>query len=303
MRLVIAIGGNALLKRGEPLSSANQAHNMAMSAIGLAKICADHEVAIVHGNGPQVGLLALEAALYKEVPPYPFDVLGAESQGMIGYVIAQAMRNALPGREVAALLTQTLVDKSDPAFERPTKPIGPVYTAAEIGAVKPPSDWHFAADGSNLRRVVASPKPLVILELTAIKCLVNAGVLTICCGGGGIPVIDDMRTGSTAKTSGVEAVIDKDLASALLATKLGADRLIILTDVDGIYTDWAQPNQRLIRSITVAELQAMKFAEGSMGPKVEAACRFVGETGKPAFIGNLQAASLVMAGAAGTKIA
>lgn len=291
-----------MLKRGEPLSAANQARNMAMSAIGLAQICAGNEVAIVHGNGPQVGLLALEASLYKDVPPYPFDVLGAESQGMIGYVIAQAMRNALPGRDVAAILTQTLVDKDDPAFERPTKPIGPVYTQAEIAALKPPPDWPFAADGPNLRRVVPSPKPLDIIELPAIKCLVEAGVLTICCGGGGIPVIDDNRADAIRKTKGVEAVIDKDLASALLAIKLDADHLIILTDVDGIYVNWTQPDQKLVRSTTVTELQVMKFAEGSMGPKVEAACRFVAETGNPVSIGNLQAASDVMSGKAGTTV-
>jgi carbamate kinase len=302
MRLVIAIGGNALLKRGETLSATNQAHNMAMSAIGLAHICAGHEVAIVHGNGPQVGLLALEAALYKGVPPYPFDILGAESQGMIGYVIAQAMRNAVPGREVVAVVTQTLVDRSDPAFERPTKPIGPIYTKAEIAVMTPPPDWHFAADGPHTRRVVASPKPLDIVELAAIEHLVAAGILTICCGGGGIPVIEVAPAGSTGKIQGVEAVIDKDLASALLAIRLNADRLIILTDVDGIYADWMQAGQRLIRSTTVAELQAMTFSQGSMGPKVEAACRFASETGNPVFIGNLQAASAVASGAAGTRV-
>ena len=221
---------------------------------------------------------------------------------MIGYVIAQAMRNALPGREVAALITQTRVDGSDPAFARPTKPIGPVYNQAEIAALKPPPDWPFVADGPNLRRVVPSPKPLEIIELPAIKCLVEAGVLTICCGGGGIPVIGDHRVDPIGKTKGVEAVIDKDLASALLAIKLGADRLIILTDVDGIYVNWMQPAQELVRATTVAELQVMKFAEGSMGPKVEAACRFVAETGNPVSIGNLQAASDVMSCKAGTTV-
>jgi carbamate kinase len=302
MRLVIAIGGNALLKRGETLSAANQTRNMAMSAVGLAQVCAGHDVAIVHGNGPQVGLLALEAAFYKDVPPYPFDVLGAESQGMIGYVIAQAMRDALPGREIVALLTQTLVDGRDTAFEHPRKPIGPVYTSAEIAVMKPPSDWHFAADGPHMRRVVASPKPLDFIELAAIKRLVAAGVLTICCGGGGIPVIDESLTGFIGRTKGVEAVIDKDLAAALLAIKLSADKLIILTDVDGIYADWQQPNQKLMRSATVNELQAMRFPNGSMGPKVEAACRFVRETGKPVSIGNLQAASDLLSGLAGTRI-
>jgi carbamate kinase len=302
MRLVIAIGGNALLKRGEPLSAANQARNMASSAIGLAQICIGHEVALVHGNGPQVGMLALEASLYKEVPPYPFDVLGAESQGMIGYVIAQAMRAALPGREIAALVTQTLVDKHDAAFNHPTKPIGPVYTDAEMLVLAQHCDWHFAPDGNHMRRVVPSPKPLDIVELAPIKRLVEAGVLTICCGGGGIPVVDESGAGSTEKIMGIEAVIDKDLVSALLAIKLGADHFIILTDVDGIYADWMQPGQRLVPSASVAELKAMTFPQGSMGPKVDAACRFVAETGKPVSIGNLQAASAVAAGTAGTRV-
>ena len=299
MRLVIAIGGNALLKRGEPLSAENQAHNMATSAVGLAQICAGHEAAIVHGNGPQVGLLALEAASSKGVVPYPFDVLGAESQGMIGYVIAQAMRNALPGREVAALLTQTRVDASDPAFQHPTKPIGPTYTMPELEKLKQHSAWHFAADGAQFRRVVASPAPLSIVELLAIVRLVSDGVLTICCGGGGIPVVDD---GSDGRLLGVEAVIDKDLASALLAVKINADRFIILTDVEGVYTDWTLPKQALIQSASVAELRKITFSEGSMKPKVEAVCRFVSETGMPASIGNLQSAAAVASGTAGTAV-
>lgn len=300
MRLVIGIGGNALLKRGEPLSAENQARNMAMSARGIAQICAGHEVAVVHGNGPQVGLLALEAASYKGVDPYPFDVLGAESQGMIGYVIAQAMRNALPGREVAALLTQTRVDAGDAAFQHPTKPIGPTYTKAEIAALDPHLAFRFAADGAQFRRVVASPQPLDIVELPAIERLVTDGVLTICCGGGGIPVVDEDGAGRRLK--GIDAVIDKDLASALLAVKIKADRLIILTDVDGVFTDWMLPTQALVRSATVAELRAMTFPEGSMRPKVEAVCRFVAETGMPASIGNLRAAMNVASGTAGTTV-
>lgn len=299
MRLVIAIGGNALLKRGEPFSAENQARNMATSAVGLAQICAGHEVAIVHGNGPQVGLLALEAASYKSVAPYPFDVLGAESQGMIGYVIAQAMRNAMPGREVAALLTQTRVDAGDAAFQNPTKPIGPTYTKAEIEALEPHPAWQFAADGVNFRRVVASPQPLDIVELAAIERLVADGLLTICCGGGGIPVVDDE---AQQRLKGIEAVIDKDLASALLAVKLKADQLIVLTDVDGIYADWLLPTQTLIKSASVAELRGITFSEGSMKPKVEAVCRFVSETGMSATIGNLQTAAAVAAGTAGTAV-
>jgi carbamate kinase len=302
MRIVIAIGGNALLKRGELLSADNQARNMAKSAIELAQVCAGHQVAIVHGNGPQVGLLALEAALYKDVPPYPLDILGAESQGMIGYVIAQAMRAALPGRDIVALVTQTLVDEHDNAFETPTKPIGPVYTKAEVEDLAAQCDWHFAPDGDHMRRVVASPKPLDILELAVIHKLLAADVLTICCGGGGIPVVGDLGTDLTGKVRGIEAVIDKDLAAALLAIKINADRFIILTDVDGVYTDWNTPTQKLIRSTTVTRINSMAFPKGSMGPKVDAACQFVMRTGKPVSIGNLQAASAVMAGSAGTMI-
>jgi carbamate kinase len=302
MRLVIAIGGNALLKRGEPLSAENQARNMAVSAIGLAQICEGHEVAIVHGNGPQVGLLALQTAAYKATASYPLDVLGAESQGMIGYVIAQAMRATLPEREIVALVTQTIVDPHDGAFANPTKPIGPIYTEAEVAKIALNSDWNFAADGSHMRRVAASPEPCEIVELPTIARLVAAGVLTICCGGGGIPVVDDRPTETTGDLKGIEAVIDKDLGAALLATKLDADQLIILTDVDGVYADWGQPRQRLIRNATVAELRAMTFPAGSMAPKIEAACRFVTETGRPVSIGNLQAAAAVMAGTAGTRI-
>ena len=302
MRLVIALGGNALLKRGEPLSAANQLRNMATAAEGLARVCAGNEVAIVHGNGPQVGLLALEAALYTDVPPYPFDILGAESQGMIGYIIAQSMRAAMPRRDVVALITQTLVDANDPAFRHPTKPIGPIYTEAQVAALRTRCDWHFGLDGKHIRRVVASPEPLTIIEVDAIEHLVSAGVLTICTGGGGIPVTLDVMAAHEATVKGAEAVIDKDLGAAVLAIKLKADHLIILTDVDGIYADWGQPQQKLIRSIGVAELQSMKFAVGSMAPKVAAACRFVSETGEPVSIGNLQAAEAVMAGAAGTLV-
>lgn len=302
MRLVIALGGNALLKRGEPLSAENQLRNMASAAKGLALVCAGNEVAIVHGNGPQVGLLALEAARYTEVPPYPFDILGAESQGMIGYIIAQAMRAAIPGREVVALITQTLVDSHDLAFSHPTKPIGPVYTEDDVAALRTKCDWHFALDGKHMRRVVASPEPLTIIELASIERLFSAGVLTICTGGGGIPVTVHNDAAHNAVVKGADAVIDKDLGAAVLAIKLNADHLIILTDVDGIYADWGQPQQKLIRSIGVAELQSMRFAVGSMAPKVEAACRFVSETGEPVSIGNLQAAEAVMAGAAGTLV-
>lgn len=302
MRIVIAIGGNALLKRGEPLSAENQVRNMAMSAVGLAQICKGHQVAIVHGNGPQVGLLALQSSAYKATKLYPLDVLGAESQGMVGYVIAQAMQAELPEREIVSMVTRTIVNRDDPAFARPTKPIGPIYTTAEVAELSLTYDWAFAADGSHMRRVVSSPEPAEIVELAAIERLMAADILTICAGGGGIPVIREPFKELQGTLSGVEAVIDKDLGASLLAINLAADRLIILTDVDGVFADWGGPAQHLIRKATVAELKALSFAEGSMAPKVEAACRFATETGNPVAIGNLQAAEAVMAGSAGTQI-
>lgn len=302
MRIVIAIGGNALLRRGEPLSAENQGRNMATSALGLAQICKGHDVAIVHGNGPQVGLLALQSSAYKATDLYPLDVLGAESQGMIGYVIAQAMQANLMSREIASIVTRTVVDRDDPGFDRPTKPIGPVYTKAEAEGLSLASNWQFGADGDHMRRVVASPEPVEIVELSVIDRLVTAHVLTICLGGGGIPVIRNTASAGASIFSGIEAVIDKDLGASLLAIRLKADRLIILTDVDGVFADWGGPAQRLISAATAAELRAMSFAEGSMAPKVEAACRFSEATGNRVAIGNLQAAAAVMAGSAGTQV-
>jgi carbamate kinase len=247
------------MKRGEPLSAENQANNMAMSAVGLAQICKGHQVAIVHGNGPQVGLLALQSSAYKATKLYPLDVLGAESQGMVGYVIAQAMQAELPAREIVSLVTRTIVDRDDPAFDRPTKPIGPIYNTAEVDELWLTCDWHFAADGNGMRRVVASPEPTEIVEFAAIERLVAADALTICAGGGGIPVIREPVEERQDRLAGIEAVIDKDLGAALLAIKLAADRLIILTDVDGVFADWGTSTQHLLRNATVAELRALSF--------------------------------------------
>lgn len=298
MRIVIALGGNALLKRGEALSAENQRANMRAAAEGLASACDGNEVAIVHGNGPQVGLLALEAAAYKAVTPYPLDVLGAESQGMIGYVIAQELRNARPKREVAALITQTLVYPGDPAFQRRTKPIGPVYGAHEVDVLAASHAWAFAPDGEGFRRVVPSPSPIGIVELPLIEQLLAAGSIVICAGGGGIPV----RNLLDGRTEGVEAVIDKDRAAALLAERLGAERLIILTDVDAVYANWGNAAQSPIGKVKAAELAAFHFAEGSMGPKVEAACQFVRRTGRTAAIGSLAGAKAVLDLRAGTIV-
>lgn len=298
MRRVIALGGNALLRRGEVASADNQRRTMAAAAAGLARACDGHEVALVHGNGPQIGLLALTADAYEAVPAYPLDVLGAESQGMIGYVIAQELRNALPAREVAVLLTQTLVDLADPAFHRPTKPIGPVYPTATATALRAARGWAFAPDGASLRRVVASPEPLDIVETPTIARLVAAGVITVCAGGGGVPV----ARAPDGVLRGVEAVIDKDLAAALLAARLEAHELLILTDVDAVYLDWGAPRARPVRSGRAEDFARQSFAEGSMGPKVRAACRFVRQTGRPAFIGALEDIDGLLAGASGTRI-
>lgn len=297
MRLVIALGGNALLRRGERLTAENQRCNMRASAAALARICTGHEVAIVHGNGPQVGLLALAAEAYAAVPAYPLDVLGAESQGMIGYVVAQELRNALALRAVACLLTQTIVDAADPAFGRPTKPIGPVYPSMEEGRRASRPGWTLAAEGKGFRRVVPSPRPVAIVEIEEIRRLVAQGVATVCCGGGGIAVA---KSGEALE--GVEAVIDKDFTAALLAVELQADRLIILTDVDAVYADWGTSTQRPIREISVSAFHADDFTEGSMRPKVEAGVRFAKATGRSAVIGALNDVGAVIAGQAGTVI-
>lgn len=298
MRIVIALGGNALLKRGEVLSAENQRRNMREAAGALAQACLGHEVAIVHGNGPQVGLLALEADAYKAVPPYPLDVLGAESQGMIGYVIAQELKNARPDWPIAALLTQTVVKLDDPAFKIPTKPVGPVYAAAEVAPLQDQHGWTFASDGAGVRRVVPSPRPIAFVEQVVIEALVRAGQTVVCAGGGGIPVLRQ----ADGRLAGVEAVIDKDFAAALLAESLSADRLVILTDVDAVYLDWGSPSARPIRQIAVGDLRRHAFAGGSMGPKVAAVCDFVERTGRRAGIGALSQAEAVLREDAGTLV-
>lgn len=298
MRLVIAIGGNALLQRGEVLSAENQARNIERAADALAKAADGHEVVLVHGNGPQVGLLALEAEAFKEAPAFPLDVLGAESQGMIGYVIGQVLNNAMPGRRVATLLTRTLVDPKDAAFGKPTKPIGPVYSESDAQDLTRDRSWVITREGGDFRRVVPSPAPIDILELPIIEELVESGVLIICGGGGGIPVVRDTDN----RLSGVEAVVDKDLTAALLAQRLKADRLLILTDVDGIYQNWGQTDAQKLRRITASALSAMSFAKGSMGPKVEAACSFVITTGNPAMVGSLADADEILKGIKGTWV-
>ena len=299
MRIVIALGGNALLRRGEPAEADAQRRNAATAVAAIADLAADHEVIVTHGNGPQVGLLALQADAYGAVAPYPLDVLGAESEGQIGYLLDQELVNALGGRPVATLLTQVIVDREDPAFAHPTKPIGPVYdheTAERLAAER---GWSIAPDGPHYRRVVASPEPLSIVELQTLRLLVMTRVLVVCVGGGGIPVAVD-RDG---RLHGVEAVIDKDLAAALLARGLDADALLLLTDVPAVQAGWGTPDARDIDQATPQELRGLSFAEGSMGPKIEAACRFAEATGGLAGIGSLADARAILRGRSGTLIA
>jgi carbamate kinase len=297
-KLVIALGGNALLRRGESPSAEIQREHAGQAMAAVAELARRHDVIVTHGNGPQVGLLALQASAYAEVPPYPLDVLGAESEGMIGYVLEQELENRLPGRTVVTVLTQVVVDPADPAFTAPTKPIGPVYTEEQARKLQRERNWSIARDGDHFRRVVASPEPLRIVELPAIRMLAEAGALVVCTGGGGIPVVVDGH----GFLRGVEAVIDKDLAAELLARSLEADVLLMLTDVDTVLAGWGGPDAHPIRHATPAELRELEFAPGSMAPKVEAACRFVEATGGTAAIGALEEASLILHGAAGTTI-
>lgn len=299
MRVIVALGGNALLRRGEPLAADVQRANVLEAASVLSEICRDHETVITHGNGPQVGLLALQAEAYEGVKPYPLDVLGAESEGMLGYLIEQELSNALPDREVAAILTRVEVDPRDSAFGSPTKPIGPVYDdKQELQRIATERGWSTAADGAGFRRVVPSPRPLSILELRTIALLLDAGHVVVCAGGGGIPVV----RAADGSIHGVEAVVDKDLTASLLASELNADCLLLLTDVAGVYSQWPDQSGEPIRATTPEDLSLQTFDPGSMGPKVEAACEFVRRMGKTAVIGALQDAPAALRGEAGTHV-
>ena len=286
MRVLVALGGNALLKRGEPMTAEVQRANIHTAARALAPVAEHHQLVLSHGNGPQVGLLALQAAAYKEVEAYPLDVLGAQTEGMIGYLIEQELGNLLPPEvPFATILTMIEVDTDDPAFADPTKFVGPIYEDAAADALAKEKGWVFKRDGEKLRRVVPSPAPKRIFEIRPIRWLLEHGVLVICAGGGGIPttwVPDQERT-----LGGVEAVIDKDLASELLAREIDADLFLMATDVDGVYENWGTADQRRLERVTPSELRSQPFAAGSMGPKVEAAARFVEATGKHAAIGAL----------------
>ncbi|MDW5377935.1 carbamate kinase [Halomonas sp. HP20-15] len=299
MRIVTALGGNALLRRGEPLTADNQRENVRIACAQLAKIISGNEVVIAHGNGPQVGLLALQSAAYSGVAPYPLDVLGAQTEGMIGYMIEQELGNLLPVEvPFATILTQVEVDASDPAFQHPSKPIGPVYSQQEAQHLAKEKGWSIAPDGDCFRRVVPSPRPKRIFEIRPVKWLLEKGSVVICAGGGGIPTIYD----EGRKLHGIEAVIDKDSCSALLAQELASDLLVIATDVDAAYVDWGQPSQRAIARAHPDALEKLSFAAGSMGPKVEAACDFARRTDKEAVIGSLTNIEAIVQGTAGTRI-
>jgi carbamate kinase len=300
MRVVVALGGNALLQRGQPMTAEMQRENVRVAAEQLAPVAAEHELVISHGNGPQVGLLSLQASAYEAVEAYPLDVLGAETEGMIGYMIEQELGNILPiERPFASILTMVEVDPDDPAFADPTKFIGPVYEQAEAERLAAEKGWAIKPDGDKWRRVVASPQPKRIFEIRPVRWLLERGCVVICTGGGGIPT---MYEPGTRKLVGAEVVIDKDRASALLAEELGADVFVMATDVDAVYRDFGTPNQAAIGRVTPEEIRDMDLPAGSMGPKVEAAIAFAEGTGKAAAIGRLAEIGQVISGERGTRI-
>ncbi|MGI9491934.1 MAG: carbamate kinase [Geminicoccaceae bacterium] len=299
MRVVVALGGNALLRRGQALTAENQRENVRTAAEALAPIAREHQLVISHGNGPQVGLLALQGAAYKPEEAYPLDVLGAQTEGMIGYMIEQELGNLLPIEvPFATILTMIEVDLADPAFKDPTKFIGPVYEEAEARRLAKEKDWSIKADGDKWRRVVPSPLPKRIFEIRPIRWLLEHDTIVICAGGGGIPTIYD----GDRRLHGIEAVIDKDLASELLARELEADLFVMATDADAVYLDWGSPQQRGIKRASPKAISEHSFAAGSMGPKVEAACLFAERTGKPVAIGALADLAGILEGEAGTTI-
>ena len=299
MRVVIALGGNALLERGERPDAGIQEQHVASAAAALGPLLHRHDVVITHGNGPQVGVLALESASDPALSrPYPFDVLGAQTQGMIGYWLAQALSRSLPGKQVGCLICRSIVAAGDPAFAHPAKFVGPIYDQQTARRLAAERGWQVRQDGSAWRRVVPSPEPAEIVELGLIRALARDGAIVICSGGGGIPVVGD----GTGGLRGVEAVIDKDLSAALLARQLGVGALLLLTDVDAVIDGYGTPAARPIHRATTAELRARTFPPGSMGPKVEAACRFADATGGIAAIGRIDEAEGLLAGRTGTII-
>ncbi|MDP2326486.1 MAG: carbamate kinase [Dehalococcoidia bacterium] len=295
--VVVALGGNALLRRGERLEAATQAQAARDAARILARAATTHRLVITHGNGPQVGLLALMNDAYPDVDPYPLDVLGSETVGQIGYVLEMQLDNFIDHQDTVAVITRVIVDADDPAFERPTKFIGPMYGEAEARAIAAQRGWTVRPDGPAWRRVVPSPEPRRIVQINAIRTLLESGFLVVCAGGGGVPVVEDVDG-----HRGVEAVIDKDYTAALLAMEIEADLLVLATDVDAVYSDFGTPGQRALRRATPRGLRAGTYPAGSMGPKVEAVCRFVERTGRRAVIGSLEELTGLLDGSAGTQV-
>jgi carbamate kinase len=301
MRVVVALGGNALLKRGEPMTAEVQRANIRTAAQAMAPVAQEHQLVISHGNGPQVGLLALQGAAYKPDEAYPLDVLGAETEGMIGYMIEQEMGNLLPFEvPFATLLTMVEVDGRDPAFQDPTKFVGPIYDKPEADRIKAEKGWIFKQDGARWRRVVPSPVPRRIFEIRPIRWLLEHGTIVICAGGGGIPTM--YKPGADRTLIGVEAVIDKDLCSELLARELDADLLIMATDAEAVFVGWGTPDAKAIHRANPVEMAKHKFPAGSMGPKVEAACQFAEATGRTAAIGALADIQGIVRGKKGTLV-
>jgi carbamate kinase len=301
MRIVIALGGNALLRRSDPMTTEVQRRNVRIAAEAIAPLVAGNSIVIVHGNGPQVGLLSLQAESYTGAEPYPLDVLDAGTQGMIGYLIQQELRSLLPPTsQVATLLTMVVVDQDDPAFASPVKFVGPLYDKDAADKLAAAKGWAFRQDGDAWRRVVPSPEPRRILEIEPITWLLDQGAVVICAGGGGIPTM--YPSSGPGALVGVEAVIDKDLASELLAEDVAADLFVMATDVDGVYLEWGTPQQRRLGRVTPEALANHQFAAGSMGPKVEAAVRFAAKTGGRAAIGSLADIAGIVAGTAGTNV-
>lgn len=299
MRIVAALGGNALLRRGETPDASVQAANVQRAVEALAPLAQEHELVLTHGNGPQVGVLALQSASDPNLTtPYPFDVLGAQTQGMIGYWLLQSLQNALPGRQVAAIINQTLVSAADPAFDNPTKLIGEVYDEQTAKRLAQERGWTVKQDGQHWRRVVGSPRPQRVVETRLIRLLLGSGAVVVCAGGGGVPVI----RAADGRLSGVEAVVDKDLTTSVLAEALDADVLMILTDVPHVVRGYGTPDAEPVLRATPASMLREEFAAGSMGPKVDAACRFVEVTGDMAAIGRMEDAVEILQGGAGTII-
>ena len=299
MRMVVALGGNALLRRGQKPDADIQEANVGRAVAALAPLAHDHELVVTHGNGPQVGVLALQSASDPHLTtPYPFDVLGAQTQGMIGYWLLQAMQNHLPGRQVAAIINQTLVEAGDPAFADPTKFVGEMYNREEAERLAAARGWVVKPDGDDWRRVVGSPRPQRVIETRLIRLLLDSGAVVVCAGGGGVPVIRN----AAGDLEGVEAVVDKDLTSSVLAEALNADLLMVLTDVPHVWQDFGTPERQPVLRATPGSLRALDFPAGSMGPKVDAACRFVEHTGGVAAIGTLDDAAAILRGEAGTIV-